>query len=78
MKTPNLLKWPDKTIRAAAGWLNNEITQRANMIGGVDNLFLLVNEVAPDFNPVRACKRMAGGGDLLLTLITGLCCHIYF
>lgn len=78
MKTPSLLKWPDKTIRALTGWLNNEITQRANMIGGVDNLFLLVSEVAPDFNPVRACRRIAADGDDLLTLMTGLRCYIYF
>lgn len=47
-------RWPGRMIHALGGWLTNEYLQRANMIGGVDNLFLLVSELAPDFNPVRS------------------------
>ncbi|GJJ11499.1 hypothetical protein Clacol_005732 [Clathrus columnatus] len=50
----NPVEWTERRFQALGGWLTNEYTQRANMIGGVDNLFLLLSEVASDFNPVCA------------------------
>ncbi|CCM02027.1 uncharacterized protein FIBRA_04103 [Fibroporia radiculosa] len=49
-----------KMLLSAGDWIDKEIEERRNTIGGIDNLWFLLTDAA-DFNPVCACTYTLKG-----------------
>lgn len=52
-RTGGLVGWCASKLLLAGDWIERELEERRQTIGGIDNLFLLLTD-ATDFNPVSA------------------------
>lgn len=48
-----VMGWLATKLLSAGDWIEREVDERRQMIGGIDNLWLLLTD-AVDFNPVRS------------------------
>ncbi|CAL1698680.1 unnamed protein product [Somion occarium] len=53
--------WLASKLLSAGDWVEREVEERRQMIGGIDNLWLLLREATSDFNPVCACTYVLRG-----------------
>jgi len=59
-RTGGLVGWCASKFLSAGDWIERELEERRQTIGGIDNLFLLLTD-ATDFNPVCACMYTMRG-----------------
>ena len=73
-----LTGWLARKILSAGDWIEREVEERRQTIGGIDNMWLLLTD-AVDFNPVRRSPTAAASlpTHLVLGFDTGVCMHIY-
>lgn len=53
-----ILAWISKRLTNVGDWLKEEMDQRKQMIGGIDNMWLLLADATgSEFNPVSTTQR---------------------
>lgn len=50
-RSGGLTGWAARLVLSAGDWIDKELEERRQAIGGIDNLWFLMNDAA-DFNPV--------------------------
>ncbi|KAI0929578.1 hypothetical protein AcV7_005072 [Taiwanofungus camphoratus] len=59
-RTSGVTGWVARKLLSAGDWIERELDERRQTIGGMDNLWLLLTDAA-DFNPVCACTYTLRG-----------------
>lgn len=59
--------WIARKILSAGDWIEREVEERKQTIGGVDNMWLLLRDATTEFNPVTSQNTMQVVSNLNIT-----------